>query len=168
MTPKPKINIIAAIGSGDRAIGRNNQLLWQIPDDLKRFKKLTQGHPVIMGRKTFESILDVLGQPLPNRTNIVITHQADYQARDVITVNSVDKALSQAKALDDREVFIIGGQQIYQQTLDQADRLYLTVVESDQEGDAWFPDYDKIFNKITELQKMKHGELEYAWITLEK
>jgi len=124
--------MIAAVGR-NRELGRGNELLWHIPEDLKRFKALTLGHPVIMGRKTFESI----GKPLPGRTNLVVSRSA----------LSLEDALAQAKKLDKEEVFIIGGAQIYEQALPYADRLYLTLIEDTKEADAFFPEYEKLFTK---------------------
>jgi dihydrofolate reductase len=128
------ISIIVAMSS-NRVIGLNNALPWRLSADLKRFKQLTMGHCLIMGRKTFESI----GRPLPGRTMIVVTHQKDYEREGVQVVRSLDEAL--AKATDD-EVFIGGGAEIYRQTIDRADRLYLTVIQKEFAGDAFFPAID--------------------------
>ncbi len=120
----------------NRLIGNKNQLPWHLPADLAHFKRVTMGKPVIMGRKTFESI----GRPLPGRTNIVLTRSADFQAEGVMIARSLGQALEYAAAED--EVMIIGGSSIYELALPQADRLYLTHVENAYEGDAWFPDVD--------------------------
>lgn len=133
---KPRISLVVAIAR-NRAIGKDNQLLWHLPNDLKFFKKTTTGHAVIMGRRTFESI----GKALPNRRNIIITRQEDYQADQIETVPSVGEAL--ALCAGDDEVFVIGGGQIYQHTLPIADRIYLTRVEVELEGDAFFPELSK-------------------------
>lgn len=158
-----KISIIAAIGKTTRAIGKNNQLLWKIPEDLKRFKALTSGHLIIMGRKTFESI----GRPLPNRTNIIITRNKNFTATGCLIFNSLETALKKAGEADNQEIFIIGGAEIYKQALPLADKLYLTTVESDVEGDAFFPEY-KIFNKIIFQQEEISNGLKYAFLDLEK
>lgn len=121
----------------NRVIGRDNQLIWHLPADLKHFKQLTQGHPVVMGRRTYESI----GRPLPNRTNIVVTRQTDWQATGCETVHSVPAALERAAQLDE-EVFVIGGAEIYQQALPAADTIYLTEVHHEFEGDVLFPELD--------------------------
>ncbi|MBD2716325.1 dihydrofolate reductase [Microvirga sp. STR05] len=119
----------------NNVIGNDNQLLWHLPDDLKHFKRLTQGHPVVMGRRTYESI----GRPLPNRTNIVVTRQADWQAPGCEVAYSVPDALEQAARLDE-EVFVIGGAEIYRQALPAADVIYLTEVHHTFEGDVVFPE----------------------------
>ncbi|QNH63625.1 dihydrofolate reductase [Hymenobacter sediminicola] len=119
----------------NNVIGNDNQLLWHLPDDLKHFKRLTQGHPVVMGRRTYESI----GRPLPNRTNIVVTRQAGWQAPGCEVAYSVPDALEQAAQLDE-EVFVIGGAEIYRQALPAADVIYLTEVHHTFEGDVVFPE----------------------------
>ena len=133
--------IVAVAENG--VIGRNNALPWYLPNDLKYFKQTTMGKPVIMGRKTYESI----GKPLPGRTNIVITRQADYQPEGVKVVNSVEAAreLAESVCLIDgqEEAMIMGGAEIYALALPHTDRLYLTEVHADVEGDAFFPEYDK-------------------------
>ncbi len=159
---KAKISLIAAIGSG-RELGKNNQLLWHIPDDLKRFKKITAGHPVIMGRKTYES----LGRPLPHRVNIVISRDKNYQAQGANIVDSLEKALDFAQSKDDKEIFIIGGGQIYHQAIERADKLYLTIVEGNFEADTFFPDYAD-FKKITFKQCGKYSNYKYTFLELER
>ena len=129
------ISIIVA-ASQNGVIGRDNQLLWRLPDDLKRFKQLTLGHPMIMGRKTFESI----GKPLPGRTSIIVTRSAEYQAEGTLVVHSLEEALAVAGGLDSEEAFIIGGGEIYRQALKNncVDQVYLTRVHADSEGDTFF------------------------------
>lgn len=130
------ITIIVAAAQND-AIGKGNQLIWHLSDDLKRFKRLTNGHHIIMGRKTFESF----PKPLPNRTHIVITRQNDYSAPEgVIVVNTLEDALDAAKS--DEQPFIIGGGEIYKQSLTIADRIELTRVHEDFEADTFFPKID--------------------------
>jgi dihydrofolate reductase len=126
--------IVAA--SENNVIGINNRLLWHLPDDLKHFKRSTQGHYVIGGRKTFES----QGKPLPGRTNIVITHNPDFKPEGCIVVHSLTEALERAH--DDTEPFIIGGEQIYRLAMPHVDRIYLTRVHATLEGDTYFPEYD--------------------------
>lgn len=137
-----KLSMIVAVAENG-VIGRNNALPWYLPNDLKYFKQTTMGKPVIMGRKTYESI----GKPLPGRTNIVITRQADYQPEGVKVVNSVEAAreLAESVCLIDgqEEAMIMGGAEIYTVALPHTDRLYLTEVHADVEGDAFFPEYDK-------------------------
>jgi dihydrofolate reductase len=134
----PRIALIAAMGK-NRVIGRDNTLPWHLPEDLKYFRSMTWGKPIVMGRKTFDS----LGRPLPGRTNIVITNKAGLQIPGASVYTSIDAALLQASrqaVLDGvEEVMVIGGETLYRQMLDRADRLYLTLVEAEPEGDAWFP-----------------------------
>lgn len=128
----PIVSIIVAT-SDNQGIGKDNQLLWHLPNDLKFFKRVTSGHTVIMGRKTFESI----GRPLPNRRNIVITRQKDFEADGVTKAASISEALR--LTADESEVFIIGGAEIYRQTLPLANRIYLTKVSAQLDADAFFP-----------------------------
>jgi dihydrofolate reductase len=127
--------IIAAL-SRNRVIGKDNQLPWRLPADLKHFKAVTLGKPVIMGRKTFESI----GKPLPGRANIVVSRDPHFHADGIAVAHSLDDALAQAHAAP--EIMLIGGAQLYAQALPRAQRLYLTLIDTDIEGDAHFPDYD--------------------------
>jgi dihydrofolate reductase len=133
-----KCALIVAMAS-NQTIGINNTLPWHLPHDLKYFKNVTMAKPIIMGRKTYESI----GRPLPGRTNIVITRQSDYQAEGIVVVNSLQQALDKAEDISfvsgHEEVMVIGGAEIYQQALLQADRLYITHVHAEIEGDAFFP-----------------------------
>lgn len=139
---RPKVAMIAAMGR-NRVIGRDNQLPWHLPEDLKYFRSMTWGKPIVMGRKTFES----LGRPLPGRTNIVVSTRPDLELAGAKVVRSLDEALDVAVAqalLDEvSEVMVIGGAAVYEQLLDAADRLYLTLVEAEPEGDAWFPNFDE-------------------------
>ena len=136
-----RVGMIVAMAE-NRVIGRNNQLPWYLPNDLKYFKAVTMGKPIIMGRKTYESI----GKPLPGRTNIVVTSQQDFTAAGVSVVYSVEQALTLAQSVavidGADEVMIIGGAQLYSEMLDHVERLYLTRVHADVEGDAWFPALD--------------------------
>lgn len=158
------ISLIAAIQKKDRGIGLKNELLFRISDDLKRFKALTSGHPIIMGRKTFDSIG---GKPLPNRTNIVITRQELYQ-EGVVFAHSLEEAMAKAKAVDEN-IFVIGGAEIYKQALPFADKLELTIVNSDVLADTFFPEYHE-FSKITQKENRsdeKSGLL-YEWVSIER
>ena len=156
-----KISMIAAIASENRALGLNGRLIYAISEDLKRFKEITSGHPIIMGRKTFESI----GMPLPNRRNIVITRDEDYFAEEVVIVHSLEEALGLVQNED--EVFIIGGGEIYKEALEMADKLYLTIVEGSPEADTYFPDYSD-FKKITFEQSHEFEGLKYKFLDLER
>ena len=165
---KPTVSIVAALGSKTRAIGKDNQLLWHIPADMKRFKAITSGHPVIMGRKTFESILALLGKPLPERLNIVVTRQGNYDGKGVVVSPSVAAAIKEASEADSSEIFVIGGQQIYKQALPSVDRLYLTLIDSDKNGDTWFPSYEHTFIQEIKKEQYTYGQLHYTWLTLER
>ncbi len=130
-------NIIVAI-SNNRVIGKDNQLLWRMPADLKYFKSLTLGYPIIMGRKTFESI----GKPLPGRLNIVVTRNPSalrFQPSEILIFDSLEEAIASAKK-HDNEIFIIGGGEIYKQALPFTNRIYLTKVDTEVEGDTFFPE----------------------------
>lgn len=136
-----KRSMIVAMAQ-NRVIGINNKLPWYLPNDLKYFKRATMGKPIIMGRKTYESI----GKPLPGRTNIVITRNTDWQAEGVKVAHSLDEAYRLAEAIAEidghDELMIIGGDQIYQNSLPDVDRIYLTKVHAEVQGDAWFPELD--------------------------
>lgn len=133
---QPRVSVIAALAR-NRVIGIENRLPWRLPEDLAHFKALTLGHPILMGRKTFES----LGRPLPGRANIVITRNPDYRPDGCRVADSIPAALALCGDAD--EVFFIGGAELYAQVIPLADRLYLTEVGIEAEGDAWFPEYDR-------------------------
>jgi len=159
-----RISIIAAIGK-NRELGKGGELVWRIPDDLKRFKTLTTGHPIIMGRKTFDSI----GRVLPERTNIVITRDESWQHEGVVSASSIEDAIEKAKqSAGSDEIFIIGGGEIYKQSLPFADRLCLTLIDDTKDADAFFPEYENIFTKKTFEEKREFNGLQYSWIDLEK
>ncbi|MBI2611968.1 dihydrofolate reductase [Candidatus Gottesmanbacteria bacterium] len=157
---KPVISIIAAIGK-NRELGKDNKLLWHIPEDLIRFKKLTSGHVVIMGRKTYQSI----GRPLPNRTNIIITRDINFSAPGSIITHSLDEALEIAKQKEKEEIFVIGGGQIYNQAINLADKLYLTLVDGTFAADTYFPNYSR-FKKVLFKKKGITDSLNYKFIDL--
>ena len=144
---KPIISLIAAMAN-NRVIGKNNQMPWHLPADLRHFKAITLGKPIIMGRKTYESI----GRPLPGRKNIVISRDTNYTLENCETVCSLEEAMGLVN--DVEEIMIIGGGYLYSQTLPQADRLYLTFIDLDVEGDTRFPSYEHL--KLTELKREKH------------
>ncbi len=157
------ISIIAAIGKNNE-IGKENKLLWHLPADLKHFKEITSGHPVIMGRKTFESI----GKALPNRQNIIITRDKKYKVANAEIVHSIEEALTLCKK--ENEVFIIGGSEIYKQAMSFADKLYITEVEAeDKKADAFFPEIIPIvfgeekreFHKADDKNKYSYSFVEY-------
>lgn len=129
------ITVIAAVAENN-ALGKENQLLWHLPDDFKRFKTITSGHYIIMGRKTFESF----PKPLPNRTHVIISRQSNYHPEGCLVVNSLEKALEACPK--NEEVFIIGGGEIYRQSIEFADKLDLTRVHHPFEADTYFPEID--------------------------
>lgn len=131
---KPKIILIAAVAK-NRAIGLNNQLLWRLPEDLKRFKALTLGHPILMGRKTFES----LGRPLPGRRNLVVSRHPEWRAEGAEVFSSLDAAIAACVGLD--KVYVIGGAEVYRQALPLADAMELTEVDDAPVGDVFFPEF---------------------------
>ena len=171
---KPRISIVVALGrdsKNNHVIGHGNGLLWHIPDDLKRFKQLTLGHPVIMGRKTFESIIGSLGKPLPGRTNIVVTRSSTLLGvndPNVIITHSIEEALEKARELDKEEIHIGGGAEMYKQALPYVDKLYLTLIDDVREGDTFFPPYEKEFTKKTFEEAREYNGLKYKWVDLEK
>src|SRR5689334_6923407 len=134
-----KISLIAAIAQ-NRVIGKNNDLPWNLPDDMKYFMQTTKGHHCIMGRKNYESIPDKF-RPLPNRTNIVVSNQKNYKAPGCIVVNELEKGLEIARSNNETETFIIGGAEIYKLSFDVADRLYLTEIQAVIDGDTFFPEF---------------------------
>lgn len=147
-------------------IGFENQLLWHLPKDLKHFKEITSGHPVIMGRKTYESI----GRPLPNRTNIVVSRKTDWFEEGILIVGSIKEAIKFAKKIDE-EIFIIGGGKIYEQTMDIVDKLEITLVKADLEADTFFPKIDsKIWKKTDEIchEKDEKNQYDFCFQTYEK
>ncbi|EWS99519.1 type 3 dihydrofolate reductase [Pseudoalteromonas sp. SCSIO 43095] len=159
------ISMIAAMAN-NRVIGLDNKMPWHLPGDLQHFKKVTSGKPVIMGRKTFESI----GRPLPGRRNIIITRNKDYHASGIETVTTPEAALELVN--DVAEVMIIGGGNIYQQFLAQAQRLYLTFIDLDVEGDTQFPDYKSVANWQIEDEMLMtpddKNKYSYKFVTLNK
>ncbi|WP_324779092.1 dihydrofolate reductase [Thiobacillus sedimenti] len=144
---KPRISVIAALAK-NRVIGIENRLPWRLPEDLAHFKALTLDHPILMGRKTFES----LGRPLPGRTNVVITRNADYRPEGCLVADSIPAAIALCGKAD--EIFFIGGAELYAQAIPLADRLYLTEVDIAPAGDAWFPDYDR--SAFREVSRESH------------
>lgn len=159
----PKVSIIAAIGE-NRELGKGNKLLWHISEDLKRFKFLTQGRTIIMGRKTYESI----GKPLPQRTNIVITRNVQSFNRlytGALFVSSMNEALNRAKEVEKEEIFIIGGGQIYQEAIKYASKLYLTLIKGSYEADTFFPNYS-MFTKIVKKEEREEKGQKFTFIEL--
>lgn len=135
------ISLIAAMAE-NRVIGRNNDLPWKLPDDMKFFMQTTKGHYVVMGRKNYDSLHEKF-KPLPNRTNIVVTRQKNFQAPGCMVVHAVCEALTIAKDNKEKEAFIIGGAEIYKLALSHAHRIYLTEIHAVVDGDTFFPEFDK-------------------------
>jgi dihydrofolate reductase len=160
------LSIIAAV-STNGVIGRGNELPWRLSADLKRFKALTMGHHLIMGRKTYASI----GRPLPGRTMVVVT-RGGFAADGVATASSLEDAISRATAAGDAEPFIGGGAEIYAQSIHRADRMYITRVHAEIEGDAFFPDFDDVAE--WNLVDAEHWEADeknehpYSFLTYER
>ncbi|MFA5297823.1 MAG: dihydrofolate reductase [Lutibacter sp.] len=159
------ITIIAAIAENN-ALGKGNKLIWYLPADLKRFKKSTLNHWVIMGRKTYESIV----KPLQNRTNILITRNKNYKAEGCIVVNSIEEAI-QLAIKEDKNPFILGGAEIYKQAMPFTDKLDLTFVHHKFDADVFFPEIDKTIWKETSREDFKADEknkYDYSFVTFER
>lgn len=160
----PHFSIIVAMAK-NRVIGSNNALPWHLPPDLKHFRALTMGHAIIMGRKTYESI----GKPLPGRTSVIVTRQPGYQVPGAIVASSVDEALQAGG--EDTESFVIGGAELYRQTLGRCQRMYITEIQRDFDGDALFPEFSR--DEWRETAREKHrlddaSKLEYHFVVLER
>ena len=161
--PTP-IVIVAGLGKSNHVIGKGNGLLWHVPADMQRFKKLTLGHPIIMGRKTFESILKILGKPLPGRTNIVVTRDNTYTHEGAKVAHSLEEAIALAEAEHPTEIHIGGGAELYRQALPLVSRLHLTWFWDDQAGDTFFPTFESEFSITTEHPVQTHDGLQFQWV----
>lgn len=154
------ISIIAAVAKNG-VIGKDGKLPWKLSDDLKNFKKLTKGHVVIMGRKTYESI----GKPLPDRINIVLSRNTDYKDEGIIVCTTFQEAIDNAKKLQDDEIFVIGGEAVFNKALKKADKLYLTHVNANLDGDTFFPSWNqdewRLINK-KDYKKDKENEYDFT------
>lgn len=160
--PMPRLSIIAAMAR-DRVIGIQNRLPWHLPEDLAHFRRLTLGHHIIMGRRTFESI----GYPLPGRATVIVTRDAGFRPPGCVSAASLEGAI--AACGDDPEVFFVGGAQLYAQALPLARRLYLTEIDADFPGDAWFPEFDRAAWRETAREAhVAASGLAYAFVTLER
>jgi dihydrofolate reductase len=165
----PRLSLIAALAE-NRCIGINNKLPWYLPEDLKYFKAVTSGKPIIMGRTTFDS----LGRPLPNRTNIVITRNPEFSHPGVKVAHSLDEAIKIAESVafieGGDEVVVIGGAQIYAEALPRVDRLYMTEVKKVVEGDAFFPEYDKSLWREQERRSYHYepAQLDYSFVIYDR
>lgn len=162
-----RISAIAAIGKNTRVLGKDNDLVWDIPADLERFRNMTREHPIIMGRKTWES-LPAERRPLPKRTNIVVSRNAHYDAPGAIVVTSVEDAIAKAKeAPGNDEIFIIGGSGIFKDGLPYTNRLCLTLVDDESEGDVHFPEYPE-FTKVVEHESHPEHTPPFEYVTLDR
>jgi len=170
-----KVVAVVAIGK-NRELGLRDKLLWHITDDLTRFKQLTLGHPIIFGRKTFESIISYLGKALPGRTNIVVSRDKNLQKslverglHDVVAVGSLEEALEVAKKYPGaEEIHIGGGAQMYEAALPHISKLYLTLVDDSKEADTFFPEYERLFRTKTFEEEREWNGLTYRWVDLER
>lgn len=153
----PRITIIVAMAK-NRVIGANNQIPWHLPDDLKMFKRLTMGHHIVMGRKTYESI----GRLLPGRTTVIVTRQPEYAVPGAIIAHSLHDAIN-AAARDD-EIFVVGGAELLREALTIADRMHLSLVDAEPDGDTWMPDFDAaLWSEV--VSEEKPG---YRYVMLER
>lgn len=139
----------------NNVIGKDNDLVWHLPDDMKFFQQKTKGHTVIMGRKNYYSLPPKF-RPLPNRENIVMTTQEDWTAEGVQVVHSLEEALEKGKSLENQELFVIGGGKVFAQALDKVDRMYITEIDAELEGDTWFPEFDR--SKWKETSREHHPQ----------
>ncbi len=162
-----QIILIAAVAK-NQVIGKDNQLIWKLSADLKRFKNLTSGHYILMGRKTFES----LGRPLPNRTHLIISRDPNYQAPEGhYAFNSVEEAIIFCNKIEVEKLFIIGGGQIYRETINLCDQLEITEVAAKPEGDTYFPEIDSTIWEEVEREEFaadEKNEFPYAFVTYKK
>ena len=161
---KLRVSIIVAIDE-KRGIGKDNDLLFKIPEDFKRMKELTTGHPIILGRRTYESI----GRLLPNRTNIIVTRDPDFNVDGAVICHTIEEALRQAQGKNE-EIFIFGGGQIFKEALEKnlVDRLYLTIVKGDYGADTFFPEYEHLGFKTIKEESRNADGYQYSFVTLEK
>lgn len=156
------LSIIAAVAR-NRVIGLNNTLPWHLPEDLKRFRALTMGHHIIMGRKTFES----LGRLLPGRTSVIVTRNSRYHVEGALIAHSLEQAIMMCGS--DEEAFLIGGAELYKQGLQLADRLYITEIHAEFSGDAFFPEYDASAWKETSRESYTSEKgLAFSYVTCER
>jgi dihydrofolate reductase len=149
-----KTSLVAAVAANG-VIGKDNDLPWRLPDDMKFFMETTKGHYVVLGRKNYDSLPGKF-KPLPNRTNVVVTRQKDFQAPGCLIVHSIEDAIAVAKDNKESELMIIGGSDIYKLSLRYADRLYLTEINAEVEGDTYFPEFDRM--EWQEVSRIHHAK----------
>ncbi len=166
--PHIPVVIVVAMTRAKRGIGHGDDLLWHVPEDLKRFKTLTLGHPVIMGRRTFESIVKKLGKPLPGRTNIVVTRDATYAPEGAKVAHSLEEAFTLALEENPAEIHIGGGSDVYRQALPYVTRLNVTWFYGEKDADTYFPEFEQDFRVETEHPRATHEDIPYQWIDYER
>jgi dihydrofolate reductase len=163
----PIISQIAIISQNrvlaNTQLGTKNGIPWRFKTDLKRFQTLTSRHPIIMGRATFEA----MRKPLPNRTNIIVTRDKNFKAAGCVITHSIEEAINWAKETEKEEIFIVGGGQIYEQSLSFTDRLYLTIVDETVDGDIFFPDFSDFRTILSEEEQTENG-VNFKFIDLER
>ena len=166
---KPTTAAVVAIGK-NRELGNKGKLVWHIPNDIQRFRALTRGHPLVLGRKTFESILSYRGgTPLPDRTNIVVTRDPNWKYEGVMVARSLQEALEKAKtAPGSDEVHIGGGAELYKEALPFIDKLYLTLIDAEGEADTFFPPYEEAFTKKVFEEAHEWNGIKYRYVDLER
>jgi dihydrofolate reductase len=153
------ITLIAAC-SKNRVIGKDNKLIWNLPEDLKRFRRLTSGNPIVMGRKTYESI----GKALPNRTNIILSKQKNLKIKDCLIYNNIHDVMS---LWQNSNLFVIGGGEIYRMFLPFADKVELTLIDKEYQGDAYFPELDKCWKLQSEILS-EHDDINFKFLTFSR
>ena len=160
----PVLSLIAAVAN-NRVLGKDNQLLWHLPGDMRHFRETTRGKPVIMGRKTWESLPEKF-RPLPGRQNVVVSRNPAYSAPGAILVRSLEEAIGKVEG---DEIFVIGGAELYRQALPVAERLYLTEIAADFEGDCWFPEYSlNQWEELSRSQPTEEGGLAYTFAVYQR
>ncbi len=160
-----KIIAIAAIGK-NRGLGKGSDLLYRIPADFERMHKVTMGHPLIMGRRTWESI-PANRRPLAGRANIIVTRQEDFAPEGTIVLHSIEDAIAKARELDSEKIYIFGGAEIYKAALPYTNELDLTIIDAEKPADVFFPDYSK-FTKVVSEEKHTHEGVGFSFVTLER
>lgn len=148
--------------SHNRVIGRDNDLPWKLPDDMKFFQRTTKGHVVIMGRKNYDS-LPPSYKPLPNRTNVILTRQKGYEAEDCVVFDNLDSALNFSRKEGEQEAFVIGGGQVYEQAIAKSDRIYLTEIKAEIDGDTFFPKFGADWKEISREHHSADERHQYAF-----
>lgn len=162
------ISVIAALAIGSRVIGKNGKIPWDVPKDRRRFREITEGHTVIMGRKTWESLPEFV-RPLPDRFNIVLSRNPDFEPEGATVAHSIKEAVDIAEQQESEEIFVIGGEGVYKTFLPHADKLYLTLIDVDVEGDTHFPKCDSdTYADVTSYETHPDEDPSFIFVTLER